>query len=105
MGAMYRRSCRYFKGKDAMDHKYQDHLMINVDKLLNEMMFQDEKRTCGTAACLYFLFTMLYIVVLTLQFNTLDGHQVTVGMTSFVENIDGWEVSQLHGQQPTRRCA
>lgn len=30
----------YLTGKDRLDYKYQDHLTINVDKLINEMMFQ-----------------------------------------------------------------
>jgi len=31
------------------------------------LMFEDEKRTCGAAACMFFLFTLLYTIVLNMQ--------------------------------------
>lgn len=54
-------------------------------------MFEDERQTCGSAACLFFAFTLLYIVVLDLQFNTADSFAVTKGMTDFVTGIDGYD--------------
>jgi hypothetical protein len=30
-------------------------------------MFEDEKQTCGSAACMFFMFTALYIAVLDMQ--------------------------------------
>ena len=55
------------RGMKLMRLKYSDTLEINIDKLTSRLMFEDEKTTCGSAACLFFMFTILYIVVLTMQ--------------------------------------
>lgn len=81
----------FIEGEEKMRHLYADHLEIDLEKLIEKMAFEDEKRSCGTAAVMYFMFTALYIAVLTMQFNTSDSHQVTKGMQEFVESIDGWD--------------
>ena len=83
------------KGMKMMNLRYHDALEVNIDKLTSRcvrlalararllaamaadglvdhvvcprLMFEDEKTTCGTAACSFFVFTALYIVVLSLQ--------------------------------------
>ena len=55
------------KGMKMMKLRYADTLEINIDKLTTRLMFEDEKTTCGAAACLFFMFSALYIVVLTMQ--------------------------------------
>ena len=55
------------RGMKLMRLKYSDTLEINIDKLTSRLMFEDEKTTCGSAACLFFMFTALYIVVLVMQ--------------------------------------
>ena len=55
------------RGMKLMRLRYADTLEINIDKLTTRLMFEDEKTTCGAAACLFFMFSALYIVVLTMQ--------------------------------------
>ena len=52
------------RGMKLMRLRYADTLEINIDKLTTRLMFEDEKTTCGAAACLFFMFSLLYIVVL-----------------------------------------
>ena len=79
------------RGMKLMRLRYADTLEINIDKLTTRLMFEDEKTTCGAAACLFFMFSALYIVVLTLQFDPGNSYKVTKGMTDFVTGIDGYE--------------
>ena len=57
------------RGMKLMQLKYNDSLEINIEKLSSRLMFEDEKTTCGAAACLFFMFSALYIAVLTMQFD------------------------------------
>eukprot|EP01044_Picomonas_judraskeda_P012018 COSAG03_NODE_1687_length_3648_cov_10.546915_1_plen_1037_part_00 len=54
-------------------------------------MFEDEKTSCGTAACSFFMFTALYIAVIDMQFNTSASYAVTKGMTDFITGTDGYD--------------
>ena len=65
---------------------------VDLDKLTQRLVFEEEKRGACTAACMFVLFSSIYIAVLDMQFDTSSAFDMTQGLTYFVENIgDGPE--------------
>ena len=55
------------RGQKLMTMRFSHELEVDMHKITRRLMFEDEKRTCAGACCLFFMFTFLYIVVLSYQ--------------------------------------
>ena len=65
--------------------------LINISELTDALAFQDEARTACSSACVFFLFSLIYIFVLDIQFQTTDSFYISQALRDFVEDIDAGE--------------
>jgi hypothetical protein len=70
----------------ASDFHHSD--VINVHKLTDMLAFEDERRTALCSALVFFLFSLIYIIVLDMQFNTQESFYMSQALRDFVDNID-----------------
>ena len=72
-------------------------------------MFEDEKTTCGTAACSFFVFTALYIVVLSLQVSSrsvdwlysCSCQALTARVCAQFDTTNSYAVTKVRSASPT----